>query len=153
MIIVFFAWVWLCGTVCITAPIVKRVWTGQVLHKVSLCLFMVYPTISKTVLQMWAYSEYIEGRQYLMVDLRLSPSDDNYPYWFSVAFVFFCGYVLGIPLFVRVLLLLGSNHAAYYCTVNTIVEPASVASPLQPPRSVLPCAFLFSSAPSVVSCL
>jgi hypothetical protein len=64
---------------------------------------MVYPTISKTILQMWATYEGgtpIEGKLYLAVDLRISTSDEWYFWWATVAFGFFCLYVVGIPLFV-----------------------------------------------------
>jgi hypothetical protein len=92
------------------------------MHKAAVCIFMVYPTISKTVLQMWAFYEggtLIEGKQYLSIDLRISSSDEAYPWWASVAVVFFGGYVIGIPLFFAYMLyrnhaILGENKAEQF---------------------------------------
>jgi hypothetical protein len=103
MIVAMFAWVYVIGNCFVKAPIIKRVWLGQVLHKASISLFMVYPTISKTVLQMWATYEGgtpVEGKTYLAVDMRISPSDPGYPWYATAAAFFFGAYVIGIPAFV-----------------------------------------------------
>jgi hypothetical protein len=99
------------GDMFVKARVIKVVWRGFVAHKLSVALFLVYPTISKTVLQMYAFyggGTPIEGQLYLAADLRISASDPYYAWFASLAAIFVVLYVIGIPGFFCYLLYLNS---------------------------------------------
>ena len=99
------------GDMFVKARVIKTVWRGFVAHKLSVALFLVYPTISKTCLQMYAFyggGTPIEGEMYLAADLRIAASDPYYLWFASLAAVFVVLYVIGIPGFFCYLLYLNS---------------------------------------------
>merc|ERR1711871_1068761 len=100
------------GDMFVKARVIKIVWRGFVAHKLSVALFLVYPTISKTCLQMYAFyggGTPIEGELYLAADLRIAASDPYYAWFASLAAIFVILYVIGIPGFFCYLLYLNSS--------------------------------------------
>ncbi len=76
-------------------------------------LILIYPSVSRTILQMLYCKKLDDGDAFLMADLSIDCNSTEYGLFLSVACIFFFVYVLGIPAFILYTLRRYRNNSAW----------------------------------------